>query len=86
MNYYNVCPYCGAHLDPGERCDCIEYQYAALTPKHKKMVDDEISALLTGQKNTALGVGSTLGGGVEQVLSDTVSTSIIQNRKDGSQA
>ena len=19
---YNTCPYCGAHLDPGERCDC----------------------------------------------------------------
>lgn len=22
MSYYNVCPNCGAHLDPGERCDC----------------------------------------------------------------
>lgn len=22
--YYNVCPYCGANLDPGERCDCTE--------------------------------------------------------------
>lgn len=20
--YYHTCPYCGAHLDPGERCDC----------------------------------------------------------------
>ncbi len=20
--YYKTCPYCGAHLDPGERCDC----------------------------------------------------------------
>ncbi len=19
---YKTCPYCGAHLDPGERCDC----------------------------------------------------------------
>lgn len=19
---YKICPYCGAHLDPGERCDC----------------------------------------------------------------
>ncbi|GFI69949.1 hypothetical protein IMSAG249_01774 [Lachnospiraceae bacterium] len=18
----NICPYCGAHLDPGEKCDC----------------------------------------------------------------
>lgn len=22
MAYYNVCPYCKASLDPGERCDC----------------------------------------------------------------
>lgn len=21
-HYYNICPKCGAHLDPGERCDC----------------------------------------------------------------
>lgn len=20
--YFNICPRCGAHLDPGERCDC----------------------------------------------------------------
>lgn len=20
--YYTVCEYCGAHLDPGEKCDC----------------------------------------------------------------
>lgn len=20
--YFTTCPYCGAHLDPGERCDC----------------------------------------------------------------
>lgn len=19
---FKVCPYCGAHLDPGEKCDC----------------------------------------------------------------
>lgn len=22
--YYRTCPCCGAHLDPGERCDCEE--------------------------------------------------------------
>lgn len=22
MSYYRTCPYCGAHLDPGEVCDC----------------------------------------------------------------
>ena len=24
MSVYKECPYCGAHLDPGERCDCKE--------------------------------------------------------------
>lgn len=24
MAYYRECPTCGAHLDPGERCDCAE--------------------------------------------------------------
>lgn len=22
--YFNTCPHCGAHLDPGEPCDCRE--------------------------------------------------------------
>ncbi len=22
MSYYRNCPYCGAYLDPGERCEC----------------------------------------------------------------
>lgn len=22
VHQYRVCPICGAHLDPGERCDC----------------------------------------------------------------
>lgn len=22
--YYRTCPYCGAALDPGERCDCLD--------------------------------------------------------------
>lgn len=24
MSYYRTCPHCGAHLDPGEKCDCGE--------------------------------------------------------------
>lgn len=22
--YYKTCPECGAHLDPGEKCDCLK--------------------------------------------------------------
>lgn len=25
--YYKVCEYCGAHLDPGEKCDCRKETY-----------------------------------------------------------
>ena len=24
MAYYQTCPKCGSHLDPGEKCDCAE--------------------------------------------------------------
>ena len=27
---YRTCPYCGAHLDPGERCDCRADEKTAL--------------------------------------------------------
>ena len=30
MPYYKTCPDCGAHLDPGERCDCREEEKAAV--------------------------------------------------------
>lgn len=24
MAYFNTCPHCGATLDPGEKCECID--------------------------------------------------------------
>lgn len=27
--YYRTCPDCGAHLDPGEQCDCRDAKSAA---------------------------------------------------------
>lgn len=29
MTYYRTCPHCGAHLDPGERCDCRDNEKTA---------------------------------------------------------
>ena len=26
MSFYNTCPNCGANLDPGEKCDCLEIE------------------------------------------------------------
>lgn len=30
MSYYRICPHCGAHLDPGEVCDCRDNEKTAL--------------------------------------------------------
>ena len=35
----NICQYCGAHLDPGESCDCTLSKYNRLTPGNKRKVD-----------------------------------------------
>lgn len=29
MSYYKTCPRCGAHLDPGETCDCVRKELKA---------------------------------------------------------
>lgn len=26
MAYYDTCPNCGSNLDPGEKCECTQYQ------------------------------------------------------------
>lgn len=28
MAYFKICPYCGASLDPNEKCDCQEIKEA----------------------------------------------------------
>ena len=30
MSYYRTCPRCGANLDPGETCNCLEIEARAL--------------------------------------------------------
>ena len=32
MSYYRTCPDCGAHLDPGERCDCKDEKDRPMLP------------------------------------------------------
>lgn len=39
--YYNVCPKCGANLDPGEICDCC-----VEAAKHVSSFEEELRALL----------------------------------------
>ena len=33
--YYTTCPYCGAHLDPGEKCDCREEKTAKVSRREE---------------------------------------------------
>jgi hypothetical protein len=37
MNNYYTCKYCGANLDPGEKCDCIKEE--PVNPITKKSED-----------------------------------------------
>lgn len=46
---YKICPYCGAHLDPGEPCDCINARYNALTPENQTKFDTAVAILLKKQ-------------------------------------
>lgn len=35
--FYNICPQCGSHLDPSERCDCKrELEKRSQQPEQKK--------------------------------------------------
>ena len=36
MSYYKTCPRCGAHLDPGEVCDCLDAEARMLIDHVKK--------------------------------------------------
>lgn len=38
MAYYNTCPNCGSHLDPGEKCDCQQERTA---PEEVKQKDED---------------------------------------------
>lgn len=37
--YYHTCPYCGANLDPGERCDCQDELDTSSTVTEKSKPD-----------------------------------------------
>ena len=49
-----VCPYCGAHLDPGESCGCVAAKYSRLTPENRDKFDTAIAMLLKKQVRTMI--------------------------------
>ena len=45
MAQYRVCPYCDAHLDPGERCDCRDKEGAAPPQPERPQVKEPIPSV-----------------------------------------
>lgn len=41
MSYYHICPYCGAHLDPSEQCDCMKEAVPAATNNENGKAENE---------------------------------------------
>lgn len=52
MAFYNVCPKCGAHLDPNERCDCEE------TTEKEKKIRDQLLVIENGTNQLAFNLSS----------------------------
>ena len=55
MSFYRTCPLCGAHLDPGESCDCTLTQVCAeartvfperFTGRTDRQIVDEIAGVV----------------------------------------
>lgn len=65
MSHFKVCPRCGAHLDPGEVCDCLDTEAQVLI--------DHVT-----DKKTARGATNTTDGKAEKVLTGSDSASSIQ--------
>lgn len=76
MSYYKICPHCGAHLDPGESCDCRPVPVSEDLRRILGMTQEECAAVLETIK-TAQSAANALDGAVEQNLDGTVSTSTI---------
>lgn len=47
MAFYNVCPKCGANLDPNERCDCEETEEKEKKARDQLLVMEKGSNQLT---------------------------------------
>ena len=52
MSYYRTRPYCGSHLDPGERCDCQCKENAA--PGAANTKDGKVEQIATAVSTSIL--------------------------------
>lgn len=52
MSYYRTCPHCGAHLDPGEVCDCQEKEEAPASAANAD--GGRVEKVLEGSDSTSI--------------------------------
>ncbi len=91
MNYFKTCPHCGAHLAPGESCDCQSLRNR-LKEEILSLTEEECALLLRAWKlhiahpelslqecveKAVQGATNTQDGKAEQVLTGLNSASII---------
>ena len=92
MSFYKICPHCGAHLDPGESCDCTLTQVctearAAFPERFTGRNDREIVSEIAGivrraeMKEAPADAANTGEGGAEQNLTTVSASSITENRR-----
>lgn len=78
MSYYRTCPHCGAHLDPGESCDCTISQVCAearavfpelFTGRTDREIVSEIAGIVrrAEMKEAPADAANTGEGGAEQI-------------------
>lgn len=74
MAYYRTCPHCGANLDPGERCDCMDARRERAAQMIASLSLAEKAVLWEAIKNIPASATNTDGDGVENITTG-VSTS-----------
>lgn len=90
MSYYRTCPHCGAHLDPGESCDCTISQVCAearavfpelFTGRTDREIVSEIVGIVrrAEMKEAPADAANTGEGGAEQNLTTVSTSSIIED-------
>lgn len=95
MSFYKTCPHCGAHLDPGESCDCTISQVCAearavfpelFTGRTDREIVGEIAGIVrrAETKDAPADAANTGEGGAEQNLT-TVSASIVHKNEEDCQ-
>ena len=75
---YKTCPICGAALDPGERCDCNEYQNAATRGNLRQLA---ATRSRLPRKKEAAPVLQHQNGRVEKVLTAQFPPPILHEKK-----